>query len=124
MTLTSEGRHPGHFLLSEASGTRSRDVVTLLAGSGSLEAGAVLGRITATGKYAPHDPAEDDGRETAAAVLLAGVDVPALADVDAVAIVRDAEVKSGALGFATATDTAPEKSVVLADLAAAGIIGR
>lgn len=124
MTLVSEGRHPGHFLLSEANGTRSRDVVTLLAGSGSLAAGAILGRVTASQKFAPHDPTEDDGRETAVAVLLANVEVPALADVEAVVIVRDAEVKAATLGYSAATDTAPEKAAVLAALAAVGIIGR
>lgn len=124
MTLVSEGRRPGHFLLSEANGTRSRDVATLIAGSGSLAAGLVLGRITASKKLAPHDPAGNDGRETAVAVLLANVDVPAAADIEAVVIARDAEVKAVSLGFAAATDTAPEKAAVLAALAAVGIIGR
>lgn len=124
MPLITEGRHPGHFLLSEASGTRSRDVVTLVAGSGSLAAGAVLGRITTSKKFAPHDPTEVDGRETALAVLLVNVEVPALADVEAVVIARDAEVKAATLGFSAVTDTAPEKAAVLAALAEVGIIGR
>ncbi len=124
MSLVTEGRHTGHFLLSEANGTRSRDVVTLAAGAGDLRSGRVLGKITASSKYAPHDPAAVDGSETARAVLLANVVVPDDADVDAVAIVRDAEIKSAALGFAAATDTAAEKAVVLAALATTGIIGR
>ncbi len=124
MPIVTEGRHTGHFLLSEASGTRSRDVVTLLAGSGSLEAGAVLGRITASNKFVPHDPTANDGRETARAVLLGNVVVPAARDLDTVALTRDAEVKAVGLGFSLATDTAAEKAAVLADLADVGIIGR
>lgn len=124
MPIVNEGRHTGHFLLSEANGSRSRDIITLVAGSGTVEDGDVLGKITASGKYAPHDPTEDDGRETASAVHLGKVVVPADADVEAVAITRDAEVKAVALGFSAATDTAPEKAAVLADLAEVGIIGR
>lgn len=44
MTTFTEGRHAGEYLISEASGTRSRDVVTLATGN-DLEAGTVLGRI-------------------------------------------------------------------------------
>jgi hypothetical protein len=124
MPIVTEGRHTGHFLLSEASGSRSRDVVTLAAGSGSLASGTVLGRITASKTFVAHDPAATDGRETACAILLGSVAVTADADVDAVAITRDAEVKAVALGFAPATDTAAEQAVVLAALAEHGIIGR
>lgn len=124
MSVVTEGRHTGHFLLSEANGTRSRDVVTLAAGSGDLAAGAVLGKITASSKFAPHAPSASDGSETAVAILLGNVSVPAAADVDAVVVARDAEVKAASLGFAAATDTDAEKTVVLAALAANGIIGR
>jgi hypothetical protein len=46
MTTIAEGRHAAEFLISEAQGTRSREVVTLATGN-DLEAGAVLGRIPA-----------------------------------------------------------------------------
>jgi len=36
---------------------------------GPLEPGTVLGKITASGKYAAHDRAAVDGTETAVAVL-------------------------------------------------------
>lgn len=124
MALVTEGRHTGHFLLSEANGSRSRDVITLASGSGDLVAGAVLGKITASDKYVPHDPTASDGSETAVGVLLGNVSVPAAADVDAVALTRDAEVKAVSLGFASVTDTDAEKAAVLAELAAVGIIGR
>lgn len=124
MPIVTEGRHVGDFLLSEANGSRSRDNITLVAGSGTLSAGTVLGKITASKKYAPHDPTADDGSETACAVLLAGASVPAAADLLAVAFTRDCEVKAVALTYSAATDTAPEKAAIAAALAAVGIVCR
>ncbi|EQM66109.1 head decoration protein [Pseudomonas tohonis] len=46
MTVIKERPHAGEFLLSEANGTRSRDRVVITAGSGILDAGTLLARIT------------------------------------------------------------------------------
>jgi hypothetical protein len=119
-----EGRRNAEFLLSEANGARSRDNIKYLAGSGKIKAGAVLGKITVSGKYKPHDPAAADGSQTAAALALNNVDVPADADLVDVGITRDAEVKMVCLTFNAATDTDAEKAAVLTSLAAVGIIGR
>lgn len=45
MTTFTEGRHAGEFIVAEATGTRSREIGTLITGQ-DLEAGTVLGRIT------------------------------------------------------------------------------
>ncbi|MFA5040969.1 MAG: head decoration protein [Bdellovibrionales bacterium] len=45
MTELTEGQHKAEFLVSEANGTVSRDVVTILAGQ-NLKAGHVLGQIS------------------------------------------------------------------------------
>lgn len=45
MTEYTEGQHAGEFLVSEAPGSLSREVVTLLLGE-NLKAGAVLGKVT------------------------------------------------------------------------------
>lgn len=45
MTTFTEGTHAGEHIISEASGTRSRDVVTLLTGN-NLAAGTVLGKAS------------------------------------------------------------------------------
>lgn len=45
MTILSEGTHAAEFLVSEASGSRSRERITVLSGE-TLVAGAVLGRVT------------------------------------------------------------------------------
>ncbi len=50
MTILTEKQHTEAFLISEAPGTRSREEITILAGSGSarvLTAGMVLGRVVA-----------------------------------------------------------------------------
>lgn len=44
MALT-EGRHAAEFVLSEASGSRSRESITIVSGAGVVVAGTVLGKI-------------------------------------------------------------------------------
>lgn len=83
MTTLTERPHAGCYIADETSINLSRRVVTIASGSGELEAGTVLGKITSSGKYAPHDPGKSDGSQTAAAVLFDRVDATA-ADVEAV----------------------------------------
>lgn len=123
MPTLTESPRTGQFLLSEASGTRSREIVTIVSGAGALEPGMVLGKITSSGKFTPADVGATDGSETAAGVLYAAVDATA-ADVEAVAIVRDAEVKRHELLWHTSVDTAGEKATKEDELATIGIIVR
>ena len=122
-TITNDNIQTGDYVLSEAAGTRSRDNIKIASGSGIVKPGRVLGKISASGKFKPHDPAADDGSEVAAAINYSQVDATA-ADVVTPAHMRDCEVKAGCLSYAAATDTAPEKAVVHAALAANGIIVR
>jgi len=116
MATYTEARRTGEFLISEASGTRSREEVTIVSGAGALAAGTVLGKITASGKYDAYDDLDTTtGLGTAAGVLYAAVDATA-ADMPAVVIVRDAEVAEVQL---TGIDAAG-----ITDLAAAGVIVR
>ena len=65
------------FVLSEASGNRSYETVTIASGAGVLKPGAVLGMVTASKKYVGSPNAEvagKEGAETATAVLAYGVD--------------------------------------------------
>lgn len=48
--------------------------VTVASGSGVLERGTVLGRVTADGKYVPYKAANADGSQVPRAVLAARVD--------------------------------------------------
>lgn len=114
-----EKNRAGEFLLSEASGNRSREAITVAQGN-ALEPGTLLGEITANpGVYAPYNDGNADGTEVAKAILYAGVDTTATgtnADTKVTAIVRDAEVILNAL---FGHDAAGE-----VDLNAAGIIVR
>lgn len=111
----TEARLTGEHLVSEASGTRSREEITIAAAAGAMVAGTVLGKITASGKYVAYSNAAADGSEVAAGVLYSAV--PDLtADQKAVAHVRDCEVAKIRL---TGLDTPGE-----ADLKALGVIAR
>ena len=121
MTTLSETTHPGGFLVWEAFRDYSREVVTIAAGT--LEPGTVLGKITASGKYAAHDPAATDGTETAVAVLWGKADATG-GDTPGVAVVRGpAIVNRHDLVFA-GTPTEGEITAAHAALLAAGILVR
>lgn len=120
MATLTEGRHAGEFIVSEANGARSREAMTIDAGS--LEAGTVLGRVTATGKYVALAPGSEGGSEAAAGILYAAVDATA-ADAEGVAIVRDAEVNGAELTW-PAGISGSDKTAAVAALAALGVIVR
>ena len=56
MPELQEGRYAGEFVVSEGNGKISRETIIVLSGE-TLEAGAVLGKVTASGKYKALDPA-------------------------------------------------------------------
>jgi hypothetical protein len=121
MTTLTEGTHPGGFLVWEAHRDYTRETITVA--SGTLQPGTILGKITASGKYAAHDPAAVDGTETAVAVLwgkadASGVDAPAVALIRGPAIVNRHD-----LVFA-GTPSDPEIAAAHAALLAAGILVR
>lgn len=121
MPTLTETTHPGGFLVWEAFRDYTREVVTITAGE--FFPGTVLGQITASGKYAAHDPAATDGTETAVAVLWGKVDASG-GDVDTVALVRGpAIVNRHDLVFA-GTPTQPEIDAAHTALMAAGILVR
>ncbi len=125
MTTLTEGRHAGGFIIWEAFRDYCREVVTIATGGANpvLEPGTVLGKITASGKYAAHDPAAVDGTETSIAVLWGKADATA-ADVDAVVLLRGpAIVNANDLVF-TGTPTAPEITAAHTALAIVGILTR
>ena len=95
MPVLNEGRYAGEFLVSEGNGRISREIITVLSGQ-TLQAAAVLGKVTASGKYKALAPAAVDGSEAAAGILYDAVDASA-ADAEGVAIVRLAEVNAAEL---------------------------
>lgn len=120
MTAKTMQLRAGAFLISEANGTLSREVV--LVTGGSFSAGTVLGKVTATGKYTQLDPAATDGSQQAAAVLFDGV-VAIDGDKKAIVIHLMAEVDGNALVW-KAGITPEQKAAAVGELATNIIIVR
>lgn len=125
MPILTEDRFAGaaHYIVSEASGYRSREQIVIASGSGKLKAGTVLGKITASGKYAPFNPAGENGTQTAAAILYEGCDATS-ADVRRTITARDSEIHADVLHWGTGVTTDNHKTAALASLAASGIVAR
>ncbi|MGV8860177.1 MAG: head decoration protein [Pseudomonas sp.] len=106
MNIRQEPIHAGEFLLSEGAGKISREAIDVAAGP-ALNAGQILGLITATGDFAPYNPTAEDGSENAVAILFGP-----LGESDVVrrgrAVVRLAEVSEVHL---TGLDLAAEKDL-------------
>ena len=122
MTTLTMSPTLGDLLKFELNGSYSRETVTLKSGT-SYALGSVLGKITASGKYAAHDPAAVDGTETAVAVLWGKADASG-GDAPAVAVVRGpAIVNRHDLVFA-GTPSEGEIAAAHTALLAAGILVR
>jgi hypothetical protein len=113
----------GDVLKYELNHNFTRETVTLLAGT-SYAVGAVLGRITASGKMKLSTATGTDGAQNAAAVLLYDVDATA-ADTTGIVVLRGpAIVSKAALVFDASVDDAAKKAAKHAQLTALGIIPR
>lgn len=121
MATLTEGRHAGEFIISEANGHRSRDTLTALTGE-VLNAGHVVGIITASGKVVEWDPAGVDGSESVAGIAFAPVDATA-EDKPVVLLVRDCEVTKSELSY-IAGATEGNITTAVAALEGLGIIAR
>lgn len=115
------------FLLSEAAGRRSRAQATIPAGTGKIEAGTVIGQLTAsTGHFVPSPVAEVvglEGAEVATAILGYSVDATDV-DVEVAIIDRDAEAKIPMLIFDASVDDETKTAAKVAQLNAVGIRAR
>lgn len=87
MTMLTEGKHTGGFLVWEVLRDYTRETVTIASGAGKLEPGAVLGRITTGGKYTSFAPGASNGSQNASGILWDSVDASA-ADASAVILLR------------------------------------
>lgn len=111
MPLITEGRYASDWLKREADSHFSREEVIIASGQGKLATGTVVGKITASGKYAAVTVAAVDGSQTAAGIVLAAGDATS-ADAAAVIIARDAIVAHQALLYGADVDTAAERTAV------------
>ncbi|WP_282057574.1 head decoration protein [Lentibacter algarum] len=87
MTMLTEGKHAGGFLVWEVLRDYTRETVTIISGAGKLEPGTVLGRITSGGKYTSFAPGASNGSQNASGILWDSVDASA-ADAPAVILLR------------------------------------
>ena len=87
MTMLTEGKHAGGFLVWEVFRDYTRETVTIAAGAGKLEPGTVLGKITTGGKYTTLAPAATNGSQNAAGILWDNVNASA-ADAPGVIMLR------------------------------------
>jgi len=118
-----EQPHAGSFLLSiDDDGNLSRDNIVVKSGEGVLQPGAVLGKITASGKYVLRDAAANDGSQVAAGVLFSKIDATS-ADTPAVLVARHAEVRGSALIWKSGASDANKASGLL-ELKAATVVAR
>jgi hypothetical protein len=123
MTILTEGKHAGGFLVWEVMRDFTRETVTIASGAGKLEPGTVLGKITTGGKYTLLTPGASNGSQNAAGILWAGVDATD-ADAAGVVILRGPAIanRSEILFPEGATD--PQIATATAALAALGILLR
>ena len=123
MSVLTQPPTMGDVLKYELNPNFTRETVTLLAGT-SYPVGAVLGRITASGKMKLSTSAGSDGAQNAAAVLLYATDATTT-DAEAVVITRGpAIVSKAALVFDASVDDAAKTAAKYTQLTALGIIPR
>ena len=113
----------GDVLKYEVNPNFTRETVTLLEGT-AYPVGAVLGRITASGKYKLATSGGADGAQTAAAVLLYAVDASATDAIGVVVARGPAIVSKAALVFDATVDDAPKTATKHGQLTALGIVPR
>lgn len=111
------------FVLSEANGHLSYETVTVVSGTGLLEPGSVLGKVTASSKYAWSQNTGADGSQVADGVLCYPVDATA-ADVKAVIVKRLAEVKGLELRYHSSVDDSTKRAAKATQLLTQQIIVR
>ena len=123
MSVLTQPPTMGDVLKYELNPNYTRETVTLLAGT-SYPVGAVLGRVTASGKYKLSTSGGSDGAQTATAVLLYATDASA-ADQEAIVIARGpAIISKAALVFDASVDDAAKTTTKHNQLMALGIIPR
>lgn len=115
MPAYTEPLRPWNFVISQANGNLSRQSVTIVSGSGIVQPGTVLGRITASGKYKQYTVGASDGSQNAVAILGELVDATS-ADKTAGAIVRLAEVNTAALQWGATVTTQPHRDAAYTSL--------
>jgi hypothetical protein len=107
----------------------TREMAVVNDAAATWKVGAVVGKVTATGKYKLVEATAVDGSQNAAGVYIADalgnsgdVAIPANTDAKVLILARGpARVAKDLLTFGATVDTQPEKDALYAQLAALGI---
>lgn len=118
--IIKEPRHTGEYIVSEANGSRSREVKTVT--GADYEPGTVLGQVTATKKFKILTPGANDGSQNAAAILYDRTEAAA-GDKKGVVHIRDMEANGNFLVWPVGI-TEPQKATATTALEALGILVR
>lgn len=120
MVTLTEGMHEGEFIGEMSMGLGYHiDELTLISGQ-DLAAGAVVGKITASGKYTVYDNGASNGSEAAAGILYAAVDASG-GDVTNARIIRRGPIVVNGNDLGWGANDATGKTAGKADLLALGI---
>ena len=122
MAAHTEGNYIGDVLKREFEPLYNRETGTLISGQ-NLAVGAVLGKITASGKYTAVAPAASDGSEAACAVLLVSTDASS-ADTKTTILARGPAVVAADFLVWPSGATSGQKTAATAQLTALGIVSR
>jgi len=123
MSVKTETRRVGDFVLSEANGNLSRDAIVI--DTGVLVPGTVLAKLTASGKYVALAAEAADpvtGSHVPVAILYGHADATD-GDAPAVAYTRLTEVRADMLVWPAGYDDADKTAALLA-LAGSHIVAR
>lgn len=113
-------KRSGCYLGESAALNIINEEIILASGAGKLDAGTVLGKITASGKYVLHDNALSNGAEVAAAILFHPTDATS-ADAKTVATVRGPTTVNGNMLTFKSGISAGNKTAALLALRAKGL---
>lgn len=113
-------KRSGCYLGETAALNIVNEEIILASGAGVLDAGTVLGKITASGKYVLHDNALSNGAEVAAAILFHTTDATA-ADAKTVATVNGPATINGNMLTLKAGISAGNRTAALNALRAKGM---
>ena len=123
MPTLTQAPSQGDIVKFQINPNYTNEAITLLLGT-NYKSGAVLGRITASGKYKLAVVGAVDGSAVAVAVLLNPADAT-LADATGIILARGPVIVSkAAMVFDVSVNTAPLTATKYAELTAVGIVPR
>ncbi len=120
MAVVTEGKHTGEFLVSEANDNRGRETGVLILGQ-NLEAGTLVGKITASGKLTRHAPTAADGSEVVVGIIYDNVDATSADKNGTVFVTADSVVRESSLVYSVGA-TVGQITTANAELKTLGIV--